>query len=369
MVSIDEVARAAGVSSATVSRALSGRGHVSPPTREKVLRVADDLGYVVSSAASSLASGRSRNIGVLLPDLHRWFFSTVLTGVSEELSRRGYDLTLYNVTDDAGVRREIFSSFLRRRRVDGLIVVAMELHAEEIDQLTGLGIPVLTLGGSNPRLPGRAIDDYAVARLAVDHLLRLGHTRIGRIGAEASFNRDFHIPARRDAGFRDALAEAGVEPDPRLCVTADFTIEGGHRAAKQILGRSAAAPTGLVAFSDEMAIGALLAAGELGLQVPQDISVVGIDGHDLGPLFDLTTVDQHPLDQGSRAARDILELIEAPRAVGELAQQATGLSAQGAGQEAAPGVTQGVAPEAAQDPGALPFQLVVRGSTAAPRSG
>ncbi|MGQ7785898.1 LacI family DNA-binding transcriptional regulator [Nesterenkonia sp. K-15-9-6] len=338
MVSIDDVARAAGVSSATVSRALSGRGHVSPATRQKVFQVAGELGYVVSSAASSLASGRTRNIGVMLPDLHRWFFSTVLTGISEELSRRGYDLTLYNVTDDAQVRQEIFSSFLRRRRVDGLIVVAMELDADEIDQLTGLGIPVLTLGGSNPRLPGRAIDDHGVAHLAVEHLLRLGHRRIGRIGAEASFNRDFHVPARRENGFRDALAEAGLSADPQLCVTADFTVEGGHRAAKSVLGRSASAPTAVVAFSDEMAIGALLAARDLGLEVPGDVSVIGIDGHDLGPLFGLTTVDQHPLGQGGRAAREILELIE--------------------GTEALP------TDDADAD---LPYDLVVRSSTSAPR--
>ncbi|GAA1186111.1 substrate-binding domain-containing protein [Nesterenkonia xinjiangensis] len=365
MVSIDEVARTAGVSSATVSRALSGRGHVSPLTREKVLRVAGELGYVVSSAASSLASGRSRNIGVMLPDLHRWFFSTVLTGISEELSRRGYDLTLYNVSDDEALRREIFSSFLRRRRVDGLIVVAMELDAEEIDQLTQLGIPVLTLGGSNPRLFGRAVDDHALARLAVEHLLRLGHTRIGRIGAEASFNRDFHIPARREAGFRDALAEAGLEADPRLCVTADFTIEGGHRAAKLILGRSEAAPTGLVAFSDEMAIGALLAARELGLEVPQDISVVGMDGHDLGPLFGLTTVDQHPLNQGGQAARDILERIEDPRPAGSGSDPADGPPVPDSAATSAEAARSLSGPE--QVPGPLPYELVVRSSTSAPR--
>lgn len=340
VVSIEQVARAAGVSSATVSRALSGRGHVSPTTRATVLQVADELGYVVSSAASSLASGRSRNIGVVLPDLHRWFFSTVLTGISEELSRRGYDLTLYNVADDDVIRRDIFSAFLRRRRVDGLIVVAMELDGGEIEQLTRLGIPVLTLGGSNPHLPGLAIDDHAVARLAVGHLLRLGHTRIGQIGAEASFDRDFHIPARREAGFRDALAESGLDLDPRLCAAADFTTEGGHRAAQQILGRSDAAPTGVVAFSDEMAMGVLLAARELRLDVPGDVSVIGIDGHDLGSLFGLSTVDQHPLSQGRRSAVELLELIESP---GEGTRRRD------------------------QHVGELPLDLVVRESTSAPR--
>lgn len=341
MTSIDEVARAAGVSSATVSRALSGRGHVSPTTREKVERVAAELGYVVSSAASSLASGRMRSIGVMVPDLHRWFFSTVLTGISEELSRRGYDLTLYNVRDDDAVRAELFGSTLRRRRVDGLIVVAMELAPGEIAQLQQLGIPVITLGGSSDHLPGLAVDEYAVARLAAEHLLHLGHERIGRIGALESFDQDFHIPARREAGFRDALAAAGVELDPAFCVPGDFTIEGGHRAAKRILGRSAQAPTALLAFSDEMAIGATFAARELGLQVPEDVSVVGIDGHDLGELLGLTTVDQHPLGQGALAAGRLLTLIEEPPEDGDDPEDEHGDD--------------------------LPYELIVRASTAAPR--
>ena len=129
MVSLDEVAQAAGVSPATASRALSGRGHVSPATRQRVSDAAEQLGYVVSSAASTLASGRSRSIGVMIPDLHRWFFNTVLTGISDTLTRSGYDLTLYNVTGDVQLRREIFRAFLRRRRVDGVIVIALELDA------------------------------------------------------------------------------------------------------------------------------------------------------------------------------------------------------------------------------------------------
>lgn len=348
MVSIDEVARAAGVSNATVSRALSGRGHVSAATRTRVEEAAARMGYVVSSAASSLASGRMRSIGVMVPDLHRWFFSTVLTGISEELSRRGFDLMLYNVTDDDSVRAEIFGSYLRRRRVDGLIVVAMELSGAEISQLQQLDVPVITLGGANDQLPGLAIDHHAVARLATEHLLRLGHERIGRIGALESFDRDFHIPARREAGFREAMDMAQAAVDPTLCVPGDFTIEGGHQAAKRILGRSAAAPTALLAFSDEMAVGATLAARELGLRVPEDVSVIGIDGHDLGGLIGLTTVDQHPLDQGTLAAQRILAMCEEPGG--------------DAGTDAAGGAS-----EAAESADELPYELVVRSSTAAPR--
>ena len=131
MVSIDEVARLAGLSTATVSRALSGRGHVSESARERVRSAADSLGYVVSSRASSLASGRTQNVGVIVPFLDRWFFSTVLSGATSALMRAGYDVTLYNITADAAVRREVFSTFLRRQRVDAVIAVAIELDEHE----------------------------------------------------------------------------------------------------------------------------------------------------------------------------------------------------------------------------------------------
>lgn len=335
MVSIDEVARLAGVSTATVSRALSGRGQVSQATRARVLSAADDLGYVVSASASSLASGRTRNIGVLVPFVDRWFFSTVLSGIAAALMRRGYDITLYSVTDDPAERRTVFDTFLRRRRIDGLIAVSIALGADEIGRLHDLGIPVIAIGGPNAQLTTLTVDDTAVGRLAAEHLLSLGHTRIAHIGARAEFDIDFHIPTQRRQGFTQALADAGAPMLPALFEPADFTIEGGFRAATQLLGRSGDRPTALFAASDEMAIGALLAARELGYRVPDDLSLIGVDGHELGEFFRLTTVDQFPLGQGERAAEAILIELESPAS--------------------APLI-----------PARLPFELVVRGSTARP---
>src|SRR5690606_9725327 len=120
---IEEVARRAGVSPATVSRALSGRGHVSATTRERVLRAADDLGYVVSSSASALATGRMRNVGVVLPFLNRWFYGAIVEGAESALLARGYDLTLYNLGGGAEERRSVFEHFLLRKRVDAVIAV------------------------------------------------------------------------------------------------------------------------------------------------------------------------------------------------------------------------------------------------------
>ncbi|WP_417509790.1 LacI family DNA-binding transcriptional regulator [Microbacterium sp.] len=335
MVSIDEVARKAGLSTATVSRALSGRGYVSTSSREKVHLAAEELGYVVSSRASSLASGRTRNIGVVVPFLDRWFFSTVLSGVSSALMRHGYDITLYNITADQDVRKDVFETALRRQRVDAVIAVSIELNEHETARLLALGLPVIAIGGPNPRLDTLTADDGALAQLATEHLLTLGHTEIAHIGASPEFDLDFHIPTNRRLGFETALAGAGITPNPAFLAPSDFTVEGGYRAAKQLLGRPGPRPTAVFAASDEMAIGAVMAARDLGYRVPEDISVIGIDGHELGEFFQLTTVDQFPLAQGERAAEAVLAKLEATN---EPAAHA-----------------------------ALPFELIVRGTTARPQ--
>lgn len=311
MVSIDDVARRAGVSTATVSRALSGRGQVSAASRERVRVAADALGYVVSSRASSLASGRTRNVGVIVPHLDRWFFGTVLSGVSDTLMRHGYDVTLYNITDDDAVRREVFRTALRRERVDAVIAVSIRLGDAETSRLLEIGIPVIAIGGPDARLPMLTVDDFAVAQAAAGHLLRLGHRSIAHIGAAPEFDREFRVPTQRRLGFEHALAEAGASLRPELLEPADFTVDGGHRAARRLLDGSGPRPTAIFAASDEMAIGAMLAARELGLRVPEDVSVIGVDGHELGSFFGLTTVDQFPRGQGERAASLVLSMLDA----------------------------------------------------------
>jgi len=306
MVGIDDVARRAEVSTATVSRTLSGRGPVSPVTRERVLRAASDLGYVVSAAASSLASGRTSNIGVLVPILDRWFFSRVLTGIAARLQRADYDVALYALTADPDERRRVFETSLRRQRVDGVIVVSMALADDEITQLNDLGMPVIAMGGDLPGLVSLTIDDVAVARRATEHLLSIGHRDIAHIGLRPQFEGDFHIPSQRRRGFESALAAAGLRAGDDRFAAADFTMAGGHEAATRLLRDAATRPTAIFAASDEMAIGAMLAARELGLRVPEEVSIVGVDGHDLGVFFGLTTVDQFPGRQGERVASTMI---------------------------------------------------------------
>ncbi|HEV7948894.1 MAG TPA: LacI family DNA-binding transcriptional regulator, partial [Glaciihabitans sp.] len=194
MPGIDEVAMLAGVSTATVSRALNGKMSVSEGTREKVLAAASALGYVVSSNASSLATGRTKNVGVVIPFLNRWFYSSVLEGAESALLRRGYDLTLYNLGGGAEERRSVFEHFLLRKRVDAVIAISLELTPAEVSRLLALNTPTVGVGGPIPGVRTLSVDDVAVARLATEHLLQLGHTVVAHIGGDPDSERDFHLP-------------------------------------------------------------------------------------------------------------------------------------------------------------------------------
>ncbi len=319
MAGINEVAELAGVSTATVSRALSGNGHVSEATKARVLRAAEELGYVVSSSASSLATGRTKNVGVVTPVLNKWFYSSVLQGAESELLKNGYDLTLYNLGGGAEERKSVFEHFLLRKRVDAVIAIALELTAAETTRLLDMKKPIVGIGGPLPGVRTLSIDDVAVARLATDHLLSLGHTMIGHIGGNKEYEKDFHLPTSRRVGHEAALEAAGIPVDPELFQTADFTMAGGNLAARQLLGNPRKRPTAVFAASDEMAIGTILAARDLGLEVPEDISVIGIDDHYLAEFFGLTTVAQFPELQGRLAVEVLMDqLLPGQRATGTL---------------------------------------------------
>ena len=236
MPGINEVAQLAGVSTATVSRALSGNGHVSDATRQRVHEAALELGYVVSSNASSLATGRTKNVGVVIPFLNRWFFGAVLEGAEQALLGHGYDLTLYNLSGGGDERRSVFEHFLLRKRVDAVIAISLELTADEVSRLHELGKPVVGVGGPLPGVRTLSVDDVAVARLATEHLISLGHTRIGHIGGNPYFEMDFHLPTNRRVGYEAALRDAGIEPDPDLFAGPTSRMQGGYAAAKRLLG-------------------------------------------------------------------------------------------------------------------------------------
>jgi len=309
MVSIEDVAQRAGVSTATVSRALSGNGPVSAAAREKVAEAATALDYVVSSTASSLASGRTKNVGLMVPYLARWFFTSVIEGAQQALMRHGYDVTLYNLSGSVAERETVFDVFLQRKRIDGIITVSLKLSFAEVERLHAFGKPVVGVGGPIDGVRTLTLDDDAVSSLATGHLLALGHTHIAHIGGSEDYDLEFHIPTNRRHGYEAALRKAGIEPRPEFFATADFTIQGGYHAAKQLLGNPLRRPTAIFASSDEMAIGCILAARDLGLVVPRDISIIGIDGHELSEFFGLTTVSQYPQAQGEHAVEILMNLL------------------------------------------------------------
>jgi DNA-binding LacI/PurR family transcriptional regulator len=308
MATLADVARRAGVSKSTASRSLSGHGSVSLATKKKVAAVAKEMGFVASSAAESLATGRSKNIALLTPFVNRWFYSEVIDGVEAALIGAGYDLTLYRLTDDPEQRRALFDYFLVRKGVDAVIALTLYITDEEVARLDTLGKPIVGIGGKIPGVSTFFIDDRSVARRQTEHLISLGHTRIVHIGGDIENQLDFEVHGGRLQGFRDAMQRASLR-HPNDFVETDVSIAGGLQAGLEVLSKSSDRPTGIVAVSDEVAIGTMMAAYRLGLRVPDDVSIIGIDGHPLGESMGLTTMVQHVTRQGSMAVAQALALL------------------------------------------------------------
>jgi DNA-binding LacI/PurR family transcriptional regulator len=295
---IEDVAREVSLSTATVSRALRGLRGVSDVNRSRITEAAERLGYVPSASAVGLASGRTGMVAVIVPHVTRWFFGEVVQGAEEVLRAAGYDLLLYNLAGDPAARHRVFSTSLLSKRVDAVLVLGLRPTAEEQARLARLGRPVAIVGAAAGELYSVSIDDDLAARLATRHLLDLGHRRVGYVGGSLDL-LDFVAPAARLGGFRAALLERGLRPLPELEDVGEFTVAGGAAAAARLLDLPQP-PTAIFAASDEMAIGALRAARLRGLAVPGDLSVIGIDDHELAEFFDLTTVAQPVREQGRR---------------------------------------------------------------------
>ena len=310
MVGIGEVAARAGVSTATVSRALNDKSHVSKTARKKVFEAAEELGYVPSSSAYTLATGKTRTVGVVVPFVDRWFFSVVLQGISTALNDRGLNIAFYSLKGDLGQRARVFNDLLLRKNVDGVLTVAVKLASHELEKLSSLRKSIVGVGGPITGARSLGIDDEGAGRLATQHLLSLGHTKIGIITGGPSTELEFHQPYLRQTGYREALMDAGLDFQKNWFAEADFTMPGAYHAAKQILGDPRSAPTAIFCASDEMAFGAIQAAKDLGYSVPDDISVIGMDNHDLSGFYNLTTINQKPADQGAAAANMLVNLFD-----------------------------------------------------------
>lgn len=306
---IDDVAAAAGVSVATVSRALRGLPNVAASTRQAVIDAASKLDYHADPAATRLASGRTRTIGVVVPLLSGWYFAQVVAGIEAICAEEGHDLIVMSAASHDHLDQLASDSARLRRRVDGLIFVDYALADFHVDRFRAIDIEVVSIGAARGGFPTVGIDDRMVGEVATRHLLELGHTRIGVIGAIEGEDLDpfrFAVPRLRLAGCMSTLAEAGLSLDPSMVLPGGFIVDGGAASAVQLLDRPDP-PTAIFALSDEMAFGAYRAARERGLNIPDDLSIIGVDDHEMAAVIGLTTVAQNVTEHGSTAARLLID--------------------------------------------------------------
>jgi LacI family transcriptional regulator len=337
---IHELARLSGFSVGTVSRALNGYADVRAETRETILRVARALDYTPSASARALVTQRSHVVGVFLdtgeghPDLQHPFFHEVLGGIKNFIGSAGYDLLLFaSERPGNGFGTHSYLKRCRHHNVDGAVLMGLDADDPEVRRLVLADVPTVAV---DVELEGPATsyvtsDNHGGAALAVGHLHELGHRRIatvtGLLGKKPG--------ADRLRGYREALQALGLAVRDEYVASGDFYIESGYRAAQELLALPEP-PTALVTASDLTALGAIRAATERGLRVPDDLSVTGFDDIQLAGYLHppLTTIRQAKVRLGTEAARSLLRHVD--------------------GEEKVPTVI------------TLPVELIVRGSTAPP---
>ncbi|MET9448734.1 LacI family DNA-binding transcriptional regulator [Streptomyces cinerochromogenes] len=308
---IRDVAEHAGVSKSLVSLVLRGSGPVRPEKREAVLRAVRELGYRPNAAARSLSEQRTRTVGVLLDDLRNPWFVELLDGLNAPLHAAGLHMLLADARLNRRMGHDLAEPFLDLG-VDGLVVVGTVPDAGALGALARR-MPVVVAGAREeqpPEVDVVAGDDERGARLATEHLLGLGHRRIAHLAGHGA------VGALRRRGYEAAMRAHGAQP---LVEPGDLTEEGGYRGTVRLLSRPER-PTALLAVNDMAAVGALSAAGELGLRVPRDLSVTGYDNTSISRLRHvwLTTVDTSPHEMGRRAARCLLDRFDAPAGEGRV---------------------------------------------------
>jgi LacI family transcriptional regulator len=310
-VTIEDVARAAGVSVTTVSHALSGKRPVSALSAARVGAAVERLGYRPNGVARSLRTRRSLTVALVIPDITNPFYPTLARGLQDVIGEDGYHVFICNTDADPGLERELLDD-LAQRQVDGVVIVPFELTADDVAPRVDAGMAVVVLGRriDHPNVDVVESDDAAGAAMAARHLVSLGHSRIGLIAGSRQ------VGELRATAFRHTLEELGLPMSDAFVAQGDWTREGGRAGAEKLLAGSPV--TAVFAANDLMAIGAMDAALARGLSIPHDLSLVGYDDVDAASLLTpaLTTVRNPAYDMGNTAGRLLMERLSGARADG-----------------------------------------------------
>lgn len=309
---IKEVARRAGVSIATVSRVINNTAAVSPALRKRVEDIIDETGYRPNALAKELQSNKTNTIGVLISVevLDLTSLGSTINAITDVLKKKGYNLMLANSRFDQKEELDYFKVF-QEKRVDGILYFAVSFTEDHYNMLKKYPIPIVMIGQENDRLnlPCILQDNYNAAMEATEYLIKMGHVDIGYIGLP---EYDAAAGQERRKGFKAAMKSHNLEINPDFLDEGDFSIESGYNSMKRILNRSNKRPTAIFAATDFMALGAIHYLSELGLTVPDDISIIGFDDVDVAAFLNppLTTIHSDNHTVGRQAAELLLQIIE-----------------------------------------------------------
>ena len=312
-VTLKDIAQKVGFSITTVSRALAGYDDVAEETRRKIVEAAREMGYYPDFTARSLRKGKTNTIGFVIPATERYlsdpFFLELLSGIGDGAAEQGFDLLVSTCKPLEPEERLTYERIVRGRRVDGMVVARTRREDERISYLVEEGFPLVAFGRTALDLdfPYIDVDGEEGVRQAMEHLVSLGHRRIGFICPPSYLMFAEH----RLAGYKRALEENGLELDPSLVVEGDLTQSSGYQMMNRLLDLDDP-PTAVVCGNDLMALGAIGAAQERGLTVGRDIAIVGFDDIPLAEHAHppLTTVRQPIYEIGRTICRMLIQLIQ-----------------------------------------------------------
>jgi DNA-binding LacI/PurR family transcriptional regulator len=313
-VTIRDVAREAGVSPGTVSRAINGSPLVNEKTRQRIMQVVRELNYTPNIVARRLSLGKTQTLAVIVPFFTRPSVSERLNGVISQIASTPYDLLIHNIQTPAQ-RDAGFSNMLRADRVDGALIVSLPIRESEEVQLRQADVPVVLIdtGDDVPDDFHKVlVDDVTGGRRATEYLLSQGHERIGFVGDRVDNPFDFVSSYNRYRGYCQALEAAGLTIHDAYYGQGEHGRVPARKVASNML-KLAEAPTAILAASDTQAVGVLEAAWDLDLDVPDDLSVVGYDDIELAEVMDLTTVRQPLFESGRLGAELLFATLEDPQ--------------------------------------------------------